>query len=92
MLPFRRLFQNAHIFDETELSTLRINLGMMQTDVGLQYEQTLYQSHHGYPTVVQAINTGRRGRPAIHIDPDFLRWAYAHRSTSGIARFLHVGR
>lgn len=85
-------FQNTRIFEETELSTLRINLGMMQMDVRLQYEQTLDQSHHGHPTVVQTINTGRRGRPAIHIDPGFLRWAYAHRTTSGIAQFLNVGR
>ena len=48
-------------------------------------------SHHGYPTVVDTVRTGNCGRPRINIDPDFLQWAYAHRSTSGICRFLHVG-
>ena len=60
-------------------------------DICLQYEQTLDESHHGHPTAVQAINTGRHGWPAIYIDPNFLQWAYAHCSTSGITWFLHVG-
>ena len=64
----------------------------MQTDIRLQYDQTLDQSHHGYPTVIETVHTGNRGRPRIHIDPYFLEWAYAHRSTSGICRFLNVGR
>ena len=64
----------------------------MQMDIRLQYEEALDLSHHGHPIVVETVHTGRRGRPPIFIDPDFLRWAYAHRSTSGIARFLHVGR
>jgi len=64
----------------------------MQQDIRLQYQQTLAESHHGRPTIVQNIYTGERGRPRIYIDPDFLRWAYGHRSTSGIARFLHVDR
>jgi len=64
----------------------------MQTDVRLQYEQSLDESHHGRPTIVETVYTGNRGRPRIQIDPDFLRWAYAHRSTTGISRFLHVGR
>jgi len=64
----------------------------MQTDIRLLYEQSLDQSHHGHPTVVETVYTGRRGRPQIRIDPAFLEWAYAHRSTAGICRFLHVGR
>lgn len=64
----------------------------MQIDIRLRYEETLDNSHHGRPTVVEIIQTGARGRPRIHIDPTFLEWAYAHRSTSGISRFLHVGR
>lgn len=64
----------------------------MQTDIRLQYQQVLDESHHGHPSVVETVQTGRRGRPSVQIDPQFLEWAYAHRSTSGIARFLHVGR
>jgi hypothetical protein len=84
--------QNSNVFEAAELSTLRHNLGIMQMDIRLQYEEALDQSHYGCPTVVERIHSGLRGRPRVHIDPDFLRWAYAHRSTSGIARFLHVGR
>lgn len=64
----------------------------MLGDLRLFYDQALDRSHHGRPTVIQAVHTGRRGRPRIVIDPDFLRWAYAHRSTTGIARFLGVNR
>ena len=64
----------------------------MQGDIRLQYEETLDTSHYGRPEIVQTIQTGTRGRPRIHIDPVFLEWAYSQRTTSGIARFLHVGR
>jgi len=64
----------------------------MQDDIRLQYNQTLDESHHGHPTVVHLVHTGARGRPSIAIDPDFLRWAYTHRSTSAIGRFLGVSR
>src|SRR6266481_722608 len=79
-------------FDPLELETLQMNLTLMQQDIRLQYQQALDESHHGRPTVVEHIHTGERGRPRIYIDPDFLRWAYGHRSTSGIARFLDVDR
>ena len=61
-------------------------------DVRLQYERALDESHQGRPSVVTAIHDGGRGRPHIYIDPTFLSWAYNHRSTSSIARFLGVGR
>ena len=64
----------------------------MQSDIILQYQQILDESHHGRPTIVQTVRTGNRGRPRIHIDPNFLEWAYGHRSTSGIGRFLNVNR
>ncbi|KAJ7199943.1 hypothetical protein GGX14DRAFT_372621 [Mycena pura] len=38
------------------------------------------------------IQTSRRGRPRIHIDPDFLEWSYSQRTTAGIWRFLGVSR
>jgi hypothetical protein len=41
---------------------------------------------------VEHIQTGRCGRPAIHINEDFLRWAYRLRTTSAIGRFLGVSR
>lgn len=64
----------------------------MQDDIRLRYEQTLDESHHGRPTVVETVRTGGRGRPRIHIDRSFLQWAYGQRSTAGISRFLNVGR
>jgi len=38
------------------------------------------------------VYTGGPGCPAYWIDPDFLQWAYTHRSTSAIGRFLGVSR
>jgi hypothetical protein len=80
------------VFGTEELNTLLANLAMMQSDIRLRYQETLDMSHHGRPTLVQSIHTGRRGRPRIQIDPDFLRWAYNQRTTAGIHRFLNVGR
>lgn len=50
------------------------------------------QSHHGRQHPVTYVHTGRAGRPRAVIDPDWLRWASGHRSTSAIARFLGLGR
>lgn len=41
---------------------------------------------------MEHIQTGSHGRPAIHINEDFLRWAYKLRTTSAISRFLGVSR
>ena len=41
---------------------------------------------------MEHIQTGTRGRPAIHINEEFLRWAYTLRTTSAISRFLGVSR
>ena len=84
--------QNGSLFGPEELHTLRTNLSRMQTDIRLQYRDTLDESHHGRPALVQTIRTGHRGRPRIVIDPEFLQWAYGHRSVSGISRFLNVNR
>ncbi|KAK6972320.1 hypothetical protein R3P38DRAFT_3134346 [Favolaschia claudopus] len=82
----------AAIFPEDELDLVLHNVGAMQNDVRLQYEQAVDQSHHGRPIVVQTVHTGSRGRPTVEIDPQFLRWAYSLRSTASIARFLGVSR
>ena len=92
ILPAGNLLQNVNIFEPTELSTLYINLSMMQVDIHMQYEQTLNQSHHKHPTVVQEIHTGCHGWLQIYIDPEHLQWAYSHHFTSGIAGFLHIGQ
>lgn len=80
------------IFEASELETLQRNIVMMQHDVRLQYRDALDASHHGAPLLTETVRTGRPGRPSIHIDPQFLQWAYAHRSTAGISRFLNVAR
>lgn len=64
----------------------------MQNDIRLEYRDAIDASHNGRPTVVQIVATGGVGRPRIHIDPDFLRWAYAQRTTANIHRFLGVSR
>ena len=42
--------------------------------------------------MVETVYTGRQGRPAYHIDPAFLEWAYTQRSTSSISRYLGISR
>ncbi|KAF7343958.1 hypothetical protein MVEN_01685000 [Mycena venus] len=84
--------QNTGIFEPLELQTIQTSLVAMQTDVRLEYRDAIDASHNGRPTVVQTIATGTVGRPRIHIDPDFLRWAYSQRSTASIHRFLGVSR
>lgn len=64
----------------------------MRNDIRQAYDEALNESHHGRPTIVEVVHTGQPGRPAISIDPDFLRWAYSLRSTSSISRFLGVSR
>lgn len=63
----------------------------MRHDVRIYYGQLVDQSHSGHPTVIEHIVTGNRDCPRIVIDPEFLGFAYQHRSTAGIARFLGVG-
>ena len=64
----------------------------MQSDIQILYNQTLDESHHGFPTVRSVVHSGRRGQPQILIDPAFLAWAYNRRSMSALARFLGIGR
>ena len=71
---------------------MRTNLGLIQTDVHIKYQEALDSSHHGRPTIIETIYTGDCGHPRISIDPNFLRWAYSHRTVSGIAYFLGVHR
>jgi len=65
---------------------------MMQEEIRSAYREALDQSHHGHPSVIETVYTGRPGRPSIQINPEFLHWAYSLRSTSSISRFLGVGR
>ena len=62
----------------------------MQEDIDHSYRQYLDHSHHGHPSVIETTHTGQRGRPAYHIDPAFLQWAYSTRSISSISRFLGI--
>ena len=64
----------------------------MHQDVDRAYHQYLDHSHHGYPLVIESVHTGQPGRPAYHIDPSFLQWAYMSRSISSISRFLGISR
>ncbi len=64
----------------------------MRSDIRATYVDALEGSHHGYPSVVSISRSGRRGRPQIIFDADFLAWAYNRRSISALARFLGVGR
>ena len=68
------------------------NLAVMRNDIRTQYETSLSTSHYGSPSVVSVLRAGRRGRPRLVFDPNFLEWAITQRTTSRIASFLIVGR
>ncbi|KAJ3902573.1 hypothetical protein F5879DRAFT_805174 [Lentinula edodes] len=54
--------------------------------------ESIELSHSGRPEVVFTEYTGRPGRPRTVIDPDFLRFAYRHRTTTGLSHFLDIPR
>ena len=66
------------------------SLAIMRNDVRQQYEQTIIESHHGHPVIVETIHTGQHGRPALQINCEFLQWAYSLQSISSITHFLGV--
>lgn len=92
MTKFEIKYGNSALPDSAELSTLQQNIGLMRHSLQLIYNESLEASHQGRPEIVQQVRSGARGRPTTYIDPTFLAWAYQHRSTSGIAQFLHIGR
>ncbi|KAJ3804020.1 hypothetical protein F5876DRAFT_14301, partial [Lentinula aff. lateritia] len=78
------------IFESEEAQTLQNGIQTMILDIQALYNQRIESSHLGRPEVVFTETTGRPGRPRTVIDPNFLRFAYQHRSTSGISNFLDV--
>ncbi|KAF8173207.1 hypothetical protein K438DRAFT_1426206, partial [Mycena galopus ATCC 62051] len=89
---FANMIQNRAVFPPEEFATLENSLAAMQLDIRLEYQEAVDASHHGRPVIIQTIRSGGPGRPRIHIDPDFLQWAYGQRPTASITRFLGVGR
>lgn len=84
------IFKNNILITSTELNTIHTNLGIMQTDMHMQYQDVLDVSHHGQPAIVETIHMGNCGHRCVSIDPVFLCWAYSQRTVSGIAYFLGV--
>ena len=65
-------FKYPHIFEPQEYTLLLTNISGLQGNLRQLYNQALDESHHGHPVVVENIQTGNCGRPAIHINEDFL--------------------
>ena len=82
---------HARLFSTDEIETIRQNVSLLQMEVRVAYQRALDASHNGFHCLVSEVR-GATGRPRIVIDETFLRWAYAYRSTSGIAAFLRVSR
>jgi len=85
-------YQHAVIFHPDEFDTLNTSLALMQQDLRIRYQEALDQSNYGTIPIMAEIRTGGQGRPKISIDPEWLQWAYGHRSVEGIAAYLGVGR
>ncbi|KAJ3965215.1 hypothetical protein EV361DRAFT_974035 [Lentinula raphanica] len=90
---FRRHYYqfNAVVHQVTRDETDSFHLQSLLEDLN-EFSNLAAQSHHGRPEVIRWEHTGSAGRPRATIDPDFLRWAYTHRTTNGIARFLGVSQ
>ncbi|KAJ3764506.1 hypothetical protein FB446DRAFT_796110 [Lentinula raphanica] len=85
--------QYASVFlDQSEWQILRDNIQLMILDVQTLHTRRIEQSHNGRPAVLHWMSNGSAGRPRAVIDPDFLRWAHTHRTTTGIAEFLGLSR
>ncbi|KAI0078506.1 hypothetical protein K474DRAFT_1581967, partial [Panus rudis PR-1116 ss-1] len=88
----RLVTQHQNIFDPAEYALLRDSLGLLDHNIRLLHRDRLDHSHHGIPVIITEVHTGQRGRPRIVIDPQWLAWAYGHKSIAAIARFLQVSR
>ncbi|KAJ3967382.1 hypothetical protein EV361DRAFT_807393 [Lentinula raphanica] len=73
--------------DQTDTFHLQLLLEDMT-----EYSYVVSHSHHGRPDVLNWEHTGSVGRPRAVINPNFLRWAHNHRSTTGITDFLGLSR
>jgi hypothetical protein len=85
------LVKHVRLFSSEEMNTICRNVSLLQMEVRIAYQRALDASHNGFRCLVSEVQ-GATGRPRIVIDETFLRWAYAYRSTSGIAAFLRVSR
>ncbi|KAJ3891717.1 hypothetical protein C8J55DRAFT_392187, partial [Lentinula edodes] len=84
--------EHVAIFEPEEAQTLQNSLQVMILDVRTLHERSIESSHSGRPEVVFTEYTGRPGRPRTVINPDFLSFAYRHRSTSALSHFLDIPR
>ena len=75
LVYFDICLQYPHISEPHEY-TLLTNISALQSNLRQLYSQAIDNSHHGHPVVIENIHTGTHGRPAIHINEEFLRWAY----------------
>ncbi|KAJ3860487.1 hypothetical protein EV359DRAFT_9546, partial [Lentinula novae-zelandiae] len=84
--------QNISIFEPDEAQILRSSVQAMILDIRALHNLRIESSHSGRPEVVFVEHTGRPGRPRTVINPDFLRFAYHQRTTTGLSHFLDVPR
>ncbi|KAJ3912828.1 hypothetical protein F5877DRAFT_24002, partial [Lentinula edodes] len=84
--------EHAAIFEPGEAQILQSSIQVMILDIRALYEGCIELSHNGRPEVVFTEYTGRPGHPRTVINPDFLRFAHNHRTTTGLSHFLDVPR
>lgn len=65
---------------------------MMRNDIQALQCQAFDHPSPSFTWLTERVYTGRPGRPAIRINPDFLAWASKLRTISGIADFLGLER
>lgn len=80
------------MWEEEEYELIQRNMLLVKNDIQNIQHSAAELSNHGLPPCIQTIYTGRRGRPRLEIDEQFLRFAYQSRSISSIAGLLGVHR
>lgn len=79
-----------NIFPPAEYATLQQGIGLMIDDLDAASHRSADPPQAPPPPVVHAVHTGRRGRPRLEIDAQFLEYALDLRGPSGIAPSLGI--
>ncbi|KAG8937434.1 hypothetical protein FRC00_005671 [Tulasnella sp. 408] len=88
----RQLCNHEALFSSAEFIQIQTTIGILQVQLQQAYQHAVDASHHGAPSVIYKLRTGRRGRPRLVIDASFLQHAHPYRGPSKLARFLKCSR
>ncbi|KAF7972873.1 hypothetical protein HWV62_7994 [Athelia sp. TMB] len=77
--------KHREAFEAVEFGTLLASADIMLDELDQACHRSTDTPDGPHVVVVERVRTGRRGRPRVHIDPNFLTEALTHRGPTGIA-------